>query len=277
MLTRADIIGQNELLDRIDNLIDNNNLPHFIIIVGNAKSGKKLIANYISDKLGSTFVPCSNKIDDIRDIIDYSYSIMETMCYVWNNVDDMSIGAKNALLKVTEEPPNNAYYIMTLRTTENMLPTILSRGTTLYIQPYSNQELKQYCERRNLSFTNPEIVLSMCSVPGEIDILNKYNMDEFISFANKVLDFIGQASIANTLKLSNSFTLKKDETDKYDIKLFLNCIMTLCMSRYINTKDVRYNKLCIETCNILSEFKTASVNKIAVLDKWLLSANSILK
>lgn len=277
MLTREDIIGQSNLLDRIDDLIANDNFPHFTIIVGNSKSGKKLIANYISDKLGCTFVPCSNKIDDIRDIIVSSYNVIEPMCYVWNNVDDMSVGAKNALLKVTEEPPNNAYYIMTLRTTENMLPTILSRGTTLHIQPYTNQQLKQYCNKRKLNSDNMDIVLNMCSVPGEIDILNKYNIDEFILFTNKVLDFIGQASIANTLKLSNSFILKKDETDKYDIKLFLNCVMTLCMQRYNNTNDTRYNRLCIETCNILSEFRTASVNKLSVLDKWLLCANNLFK
>ena len=45
------IIGQKKLLDRIDNLIINNNLPRYIIIQGPTGSGKHLIADYISKKL----------------------------------------------------------------------------------------------------------------------------------------------------------------------------------------------------------------------------------
>ena len=72
------------------------------------------------------------------------------------------------------------------------------------------------------------------------------------------------------------YAIKKEDTDKYDIQLFLNCIMSLCMFRYRDTKDKRYNKLCIETCNILSDFRIGAVNKLAVLDRWLLTANSIM-
>lgn len=273
MVSRDDIIGQNDLLDRIDNLIENNLFPRFSIIVGSPKSGKRLIANYISDKLGCSFVPSSIKIDDVRDVINSSYTVMESVCYMWANSDDMSLGAKNAILKITEEPPLNSYFIMTLRTVENTLPTILSRGTTFYLQPYTNKELLDYAHRRNYTIDN--LIADMCSTPGEIDIVNKYGSEPFLTFANTVLDNIGRASASNCLKLSSNFALKKDE-DKYDVNLFLHCIMSLCLQRYKETKDVRYNTLCISTCEILSEFKIASVSKLAVLDKWLLSANQIL-
>jgi len=278
MVNRTDIIGQKDLLDRIDTLIDNGNFPRFSIIVGGPRSGKRLIANYISDRLNSTFVPSSVKIDDVRDVINSSYTVMESICYMWANADMMSVGAKNAVLKITEEPPMSSYFIMTLQTVENMLPTILSRGTTFNIQPYSNDEILEYANRRNYDLNdNKDIVLNMCSTPGELDILNSNNLNEFVGFTNKVLDFIGQASIANCLKLSNNFALKQGETDKYDIKLFLQCVMSLALSRYKETNDVKYNKLCISTCNILSEFRTSSVSKLAVLDKWLLSANDTMK
>ena len=190
----------------------------------------------------------------------------------------MSVGAKNAVLKITEEPPMNSYFIMTLQTVENMLPTILSRGTTFNIQPYSNDEILQYASMRNYDLgDNKDIILNMCSTPGELDILNANNLNEFVGFTNKVLDFIGQASVANCLKLSNNFALKQGETDKYDIKLFLQCVMSLSLSRYKETNEIKYNKLCISTCNVLSEFRTSSVSKLAVLDKWLLSANEIMR
>jgi replication-associated recombination protein RarA len=273
MVNRNDIIGQKNVLDRIDNLVETNNFPRFCIIVGPPKSGKRLIANYISDKLNCQFVPSSIKIDDVRDVINSSYTVMDNVCYMWANADDMSIGAKNAILKITEEPPLNSYFIITLRTTENMLPTILSRGTTLYLQPYTPDELSAYGNKR--TFIVDDITANMCSTPGEINMIIQYGEEKFLNFANSVLDNIGIASISNCLKLSNNFALKKDD-DKYDISLFLHCISTLSLIRYKETLDIKYNELCIKTCGILSEFKVSSVSKLAVLDKWLLLANQIL-
>jgi len=273
MVSRNDIIGQKNVLDRIDNLVETNNFPRFCIIVGPPKSGKRLIANYISDKLNCQFVPSSIKIDDVRDVINSSYTVMDNVCYMWANADDMSIGAKNAILKITEEPPLNSYFIITLRTTENMLPTILSRGTTLYLQPYTTDELSDYGNKR--TFIVDDITANMCSTPGEINMIIQYGEEKFLNFANSVLDNIGIASISNCLKLSNNFALKKDD-DKYDISLFLHCISTLSLIRYKETLNIKYNELCIKTCDILSEFKVSSVSKLAVLDKWLLLANQIL-
>ena len=273
MLNRNDIIGQQQLLDRIDSLINSNNFPRFSIIVGPQSAGKKLIANYISDHLSCMFVPSSIKIDSVRDVIDSSYQVMNKVCYMFADADDMSISAKNALLKVTEEPPLNSYFIITLKNTENMLPTILSRGTQFFLQPYTYNEL--YVYGNNKSFMLEDITTKMCSTPGEIDMIIKYGEEQFLSFADSVLDNIGKANISNVLKLSNNFAIKKDDS-KYDINLFLHCIMALCLERYKNNADKRYNLLCINTCNVLSEFHTSSVSKLAVLDKWLIMANDIL-
>lgn len=273
MLNRNDIIGQQQLLDRIDSLINSNNFPRFAIIVGPQCAGKKLIANYISDHLSCMFVPSSIKIDSVRDVIDSSYQVMNKVCYMFADADDMSISAKNALLKVTEEPPLNSYFIITLKNTENMLPTILSRGTQFFLQPYTDNEL--YVYGNNKSFMLEDITAKMCSTPGEIDMIIKYGEEQFLSFADSVLDNIGKANISNVLKLSNNFAIKKDDS-KYDINLFLHCIMALCLERYKNNADKRYNLLCVNTCNVLSEFHTSSVSKLAVLDKWLIMANDIL-
>jgi replication-associated recombination protein RarA len=273
LLNRNDIIGQQQLLDRIDSLINSNNFPRFAIIVGPQCAGKKLIANYISDHLSCMFVPSSIKIDSVRDVIDSSYQVMNKVCYMFADADDMSISAKNALLKVTEEPPLNSYFIITLKNIENMLPTILSRGTQFFLQPYTDNELYMY--GNNKSFMLEDITTKMCSTPGEIDMIIRYGEEQFLSFADSVLDNIGKANISNVLKLSNNFAIKKDDS-KYDINLFLHCIMALCLERYKNNADKRYNLLCVNTCNVLSEFHTSSVSKLAVLDKWLIMANDIL-
>lgn len=277
MLERNNIIGQKDLLDRIDNLIRNDDFPKFIILVGISGSGKKLISNYISDQLECTFVPSSIKIEDVREIISMSYTVLDRTCYMFADCDTMSISAKNALLKITEEPPTNSYFIMTLNNKEIMLNTILSRATIFDILPYSRNDLELYANHKKYEVSQKELIFGMCANPGELDKLMKMKdgVSSFISFTENVLDFIGQASIPNCLKLSAKFALKKDE-DGYDVKQFLESVISICNLRYKQSFDLKYSNLCVETCKIVSELKLVSVNKLAVLDKWLLSAHSIL-
>lgn len=281
MLKREDIIGQTELLDRIDYLIDNNKLPRFLIIVGNKNSGKKLIANYISDKIGATFVPCNLKADDVRVVIDESYKQSELMCYMWADSDSMSITSKNAILKVTEEPPNLAYFIITLNDVNNMLPTILSRGTQLLINPYSDKELLEYAKSKNYDYEKHSVIITnVCSNPGDIDNLFAYDIDKFINFTYSILDNIGGASYANTLKLSNSFKLKKEDNinnDKYDITLFIRCFNAICLNELKSSNDMRYAQASILCPQCISEFRIPSISKLAVLDKWLIGIKDILR
>lgn len=284
MLNRDDIIGQTNLLNQIDTLIETDKFPRFSIILGNPKSGKKLISNYISDKLNTLFVPCDNKIESVREIIDMSYTNKEPTCYMWSNADTMSIGAKNAILKITEEPPSNAYFIMTLSNKENMLPTILSRGTIFYINPYSNTDIKRYIDKRNLTDVfknNLDVILSICTNPGDIDNIKQYDVDNFVKFTDNIIKFIGEASLANTLKLSNNFKLKKEDLDnkeKYDIITFLKCVSCLC-NKYIlsNNNVIKFANLCNKTSESLSEFRITSVSKLAVIDNWLINAREIMR
>lgn len=276
MLNRTDIIGQKELLNRIDNLIENNNFPRFSIIVGPKNSGKKLIANYIADKLNATFIPCEVKADDVRNIINESYTQTNLMCYMWADSDTMSITSKNAILKVTEEPPKQAYFIITLNDINNMIPTIISRGTKLLMNPYSNTELMKYATSRGYEFEkHKDVILNICSNPGDIDLLFSYNVDDFIALANQVLRCIGIASPANALKLSNNFSLKKDDKDKYDIILFIHAISSICLSKLKETNNVVYGNACTLCAECISEFRVTSVSKLAVLDKWLLNMREL--
>lgn len=276
MLSRKDIIGQEELLNRIDSLIDSDNFPRFSIIVGPKNSGKKLIANYISDRLNATFVPSELKADDVRNVINQAYEQSSLMCYMWADSDSMSVTSKNAILKVTEEPPHQAYFIITLSDINNMIPTIISRGTQLLINPYTSKQLLEYAESRNYDISKySHFIGNICSNPGEIDLLFTYNIDEFITFTNKVIDNIGIASPANALKLANNFRLKKDDTDKYDIIIFIHSISALCLDRLIKTNDSRYGLACKLCSECLSEFRISSISKLAVIDKWLLNMRNI--
>ena len=54
--------------------------------------------------------------------------------FLLRDTQTMSPQAQNALLKLIEEPPNNVYFILTCASRSSMLPTILSRVTTIALE-----------------------------------------------------------------------------------------------------------------------------------------------
>lgn len=146
------MIGQERLLNRIDKMIGAG-FPRFTIICGNKNSGRKMIANKIAKGLNAHLINSSIKVDDVREIIDLSYKQSEPTVYLLADVDKMSPAAKNALLKITEEPPRKAYFIMTLQDINNTLGTLKSRGTVLNIDPYTPDNLLDYAEANKYEST----------------------------------------------------------------------------------------------------------------------------
>ena len=136
------MIGQKRLLSKIDRIKDN--FPRFCIIVGDKGSGKKEICKYISNLLNTSCMYFDSKIDEVRRVIDMAYQQNNLMLYVFPDADSMSVAAKNSLLKVTEEPPKNAYFIITLNNLQNTLETIQSRGMVFKLDPYERNDIRDY-------------------------------------------------------------------------------------------------------------------------------------
>ena len=69
-------------------------------------------------------------------MIELAYKQTEPIIYLIQDADKMSLGAKNSLLKVIEEPPQQAYFIMELQQIENTLDTIKSRCQEIKLDSY---------------------------------------------------------------------------------------------------------------------------------------------
>ena len=199
------IVGQRTVLNHINELISEDKLPHFIILTGPVGSGKKTIAKYIADSLGVEFVLYGNKVDDIRSLIDLCYSQTDNIVYCISDGQDMSVIAKNSMLKVVEEPPKNAYIIFTT-TGENTLATIKSRGIEIILQSYSYPELKQVLVDK----AQPDIIdiiLQCATTPGECIEMTQLNLKEIIELVDVFVTNIDRASIGNALKITSKLAI----------------------------------------------------------------------
>lgn len=271
------MVGQKALIELIDTQISMNTYPRFSIIAGNRGSGKKTLANNIAHKLSDTVVNITSNVDGIRDMISEAYKVSRCIVYIISDADDMSLSAKNAMLKVTEEVPNNAYIIMTVEDENNILDTIRSRACVYTTLPYTYNDLAEYVEsihRKELS--NMNIISGVCDTPGEIDTLIESGVVDFYDYVNKVIDNIALVSIANALKIANKVSLKSD-ADGYDLKLFWKMFCHICMQKGCDNVDNSniYLIAMLLTSDALSELRIKSINRQMLMDKWIIGVREV--
>ena len=139
------MIGQAYTKSFVEGLVAKQYFPRFVLIVADAGSGKRTLAKYIADimKCPSYMVP-DVKIATIREVIENSYKQKTQMLYIIPEIDNMSKEAQNSILKITEEPPNKAYFVMTVNDLETVLPTIKSRAYTIWLDKYKASEIQEY-------------------------------------------------------------------------------------------------------------------------------------
>ena len=133
----------------------------------------------------------------------------EKKIFIIKNAHLMNETAQNSLLKVIEEPPEYAVFILLCENRNKILPTILSRCTSVLIPPLSNGEIFEIFGSKNeflaaYSMGNPGKFLSL-SEDGEFLTLRE-------EFFNKIPLLI-QKKRTSIYPLCEFFEKNKDEKD----------------------------------------------------------------
>ena len=270
------MIGQHNLQSRIGQLIEDNTFPRFSIFVGPNGSGKKTFVHevLIKEITDGLYEECGIKVDDVRNLIADAYKIHSLAVYFIPDADNMSNAAKNALLKVTEEPPNNAYFIMTLEDENNTLETIRSRATIFHMDRYAPDEIIEYVEQKYGDTSEGiEIITDICDTPGDVDTLVTMGVKEFYDYVQLVVDNISEVSIANALKISEKIALK-DESDKYDLKLFWRAFQSACIDRAGD--GIIYCEYAAITSEFMKKLRIKGINKQMLFDNWIFAIREII-
>ncbi len=205
------MIGQKNNINTLIQWRCNKSVPRFIILSGSEGSGRLTFAKIIIKMISAKGIIMGNSIADVRETIENAYTITEPTCYIFRNADDMKNEAKNALLKVVEEPPNNAYFIMTVQNIDNMLGTIKSRGTVIKMEPYTDDELRTICD--------DELILEYCNTPGQLNI-DKNELQRVEDCADMVIKAFLNKSGVDVLRATSQIRSKQTESEKIDPRLF---------------------------------------------------------
>lgn len=272
------MIGQKENITMINSMIDEDRLPRFIIIEGEIGSGRYELAKYISNKLNAQQIDCDLTIDSVREVLNSAYSCHLPTTYIFRDVDNKSFNAKVALLKVTEEPPKQAYFIFTAVSNHLLPDPIRSRSTKIKMQPYTNEELKQFLQTvaESNDSTN-ETILNIATCPGDIIRFSKIDMHSLLQFCVNITSHIKTVSGVNAFKLPKYLKLK-DDSDGYELDLFFKCLIYQLrqLTEYEfnqgnNKACAMYFSMILESARCAEQLKMNGAKKDSIIDMWILN------
>ena len=254
----ADINGQEQLKEHIQNAIASNKVSHAYIINGERNAGKEFIARIFAmtlqcEKGGkepcnechsckqalshnqpdivyvSHEKPNSIGVEDIRGQINNDIGIKPysspRKIYIMNEGEKMTPQAQNALLKTLEEPPEYAVILILTDNVEGLLPTIISRCVVLNMKPVPDKLVKKY-------------LMEELGVPD-------YKANICVAFAR------GNIGKAKLLASSEEFEKVKDEA--------------ITLVKYIN--DMEINEI-VKAIKKIMEYKLDVNDYLDILTVW---------
>ncbi len=215
--------GNENVKKRVSALVESSRLPHAILIEGESGLGKKTLARDIACALvcrADGERPCGvcsqckkalNKvhpdifeycapgnansfhIDTVRSVINDCYVIpneSDYKIYILANAHCMNASAQNALLKILEEPPSYAVFILTAENRSMMLETILSRVAVVPVQGVSPDQGAEYITEHNNGISYDDAYSAVLTFGGNIgkaiESLSGGRFDEMLSLADSV-------------------------------------------------------------------------------------------
>ena len=270
------MIGQRNLQSRLGSLVRLKKLPRFIILVGEVGSGRRTITKWVASELGAKFVEVDRGVDAVRAMVAESYKAGEAVLYYIPDGDLLSGASRSALLKVTEEPPRNAYFVLSTTDRERVLPTLTSRANVYSMDSYSIGDLAEFL---NDPTADIQLYANCCNNGREVSLVKQWGQD-FFDFVTLVVDNVADVSGSNALKMENRFAFT-DEAEGFDVKIFLQAFRAECMRRIMKNegREVRdkYVAWIQITSDKLQEIQIKSINKQAVFDMWIFEIREVVR
>ena len=280
------MIGQNNIQDTFNKFIENRTIPRFLILTGVKGSGKYTLAKWLTRQMKAYLVEPELSVDAVREVVKNCYKCSGDTVYIFRDADRMSAAAKNALLKVTEEPPRQAYFVLTVQNVENALETLRSRGTVIPMAPYTLEQRQEYLDRileksaKSLDGSVRQLIVCAADNLGQVERYASMDVEELFDFCSLVVDKIGVVTGVNAFKIGQRIKIKEDG-DGYEPDLFFQMLNHVLMSRIMESDGYSYSRVYAEMIRICSkyaqELTLVGVKKDATLDMWILEMREAVK
>lgn len=257
-----EIVGQTLPKKILSNSLKDGRINHAYIFYGKEGTGRfttaKKFAQYLICKNKTACMECSAckqflagtaddfkiikpeegkeniLVEQIRELTNDVYirpHFYDKKIYVIKDADKMNQNAQNAFLKVFEEPPEYAVFILIVSQISSILPTIRSRGVEVRFSDLDSENLKKVF-KKNFQTVLPDDIAAV-SDGSVITALKLMENSSFSEIRKKILklfpSFIKTASEADMMNLYECISLNKE-----DAQMIMNIIYTV-MTDIMNT------------------------------------------
>lgn len=252
------LIGNSKIALALTNAIKENRLPHAIIIEGDIGTGRHTLARYISAAAvcSGENSPCGNckncllqksgshpdisvtapeegkkniAVSQIRSLKNEAYikpHMASCRVFIIDYADTLNDQSQNALLKVLEEPPGNAVFILIAESKAALLETIISRCVVLTLSCPESETALEYISQ-NTEYNNEDIINALNANQNNIGkalLLLEGNSDTKTSAAAKeFIEYMLRNDTWGMLSVTSAFEKSRIEADRFfkDLKYYI--------------------------------------------------------
>lgn len=229
---------------------------HALLLVGPAGIGKKYLASWLANEIGiapNFIYPEEDKnsisIDQMRSLYNETKTD-EPQIVIIPDARLLGREAQNAFLKLLEEPPRNTYFILTVESANQVLPTIRSRCQVVDVLRPKKSDVTSYYQANQvdldgLHYTTDGLPGNIYALINDAGLLEEHN--ELVAQAKSF--YLGKVYSRHLMLIENKF--EKIWSDK-----LLDLITLICQA-LLKTKsdDPKALKKVISQIELLEETK----------------------
>lgn len=251
------LVGNSKISLALSNAIAEKRLPHAILIEGDIGTGRHTLADYISSAAvcSGDNTPCNNcrncqlqkngshpdimtvspeegkkniAVAQIRNLKAEAYikpHMATCRVFIIDFADTMNEQSQNALLKVLEEPPGNAVFILIAESKAALLETIISRCVVLTLSCPETEIATEYI-LNNTDFSVDDIKEALLQTRNNIGkalmTLNGKSDSKSSAAAKEFIEYMLRQDNWGMLSVTAQFEKSRIEADKFfkDLKYF---------------------------------------------------------
>ena len=254
------LIGQKNNINLINSW---TKLPNFTIIQGDKNTGKHYLVLYLCEKFNMHYVKVNNTVKDVRNLINVMEPNSNTI-YHLDNFDEASLQAKNALLKITEEPVPGNYIVIT---GGPQIKTLESRARRILMEPFTYNDLLS-CFKSNIPDIDAYKLFKVgINTPAKIEYYKKYDqLNEVLNLAINTFEKITYITPDTIIPILKEFDDRYDKGIIDKCLLYLDMLISLIENYILNTP---YNSY-LPILNIIMEYKNKLIKENTLRRKMLI-------
>ena len=281
------LIGNEKLSKTILSQIENNRIPHAIIVEGEKGLGRHILAEFLSSAILcsgnnspcgecqscrlreahshpdiSTVAPEDKKkniaVGQIRELRQSAFvkpHLGNRRVFIIDKAETMNEQSQNTLLKILEEPPAGVYFILITESAKAMLETVLSRCVTFKLAPPPRKDAAEWINanikpKRDFELINKALDESKGNIGRAVELLRKRNADSPEAIAKSFCELLFSGDEYTMLLTLNKFQQDRPKADVF-LSSFKYEISVLLRKNY---SDPQKAKLLTELYTLCDRF-----------------------